>query len=70
MFTFTCSDPTVSMEVIRLKAWAVRPDLRPVSRLRLRALASSGVSSWKVTPGRSVMVQDMKSPEGWIDSAR
>ena len=39
-------------------------EVRWASRLAATAVASSGVPSWKVTPGRTVMVQTVKSAFG------
>ena len=52
------------------KAGPVRMDVACFSRFRCSALASSGVPSWKTMPGRSVMVNDVKSAFEVIDWAR
>ena len=69
--TVTWSGPVTSTDCTGLKAFLVSALCSITwSRLARSASASSGVPSWNVMSGRSVIVHVRKSSLGVIDSAR
>ena len=70
MWTTTVCESGASIPVIGVNACPMSAEAFAASRSPLTAAASTGVPSWKVTPGRRVIVHVVKVLSEVIDSAR
>ena len=70
MVTITVEGSLTVTSLIGSRAPPATASLRRVSMLSLTAAPSSGVPSWKVMPGRRVIVHTVPSALGVTDWAR